>query len=272
MTSPEAWAEARREPSKAPAPAGRELRCRYTTADLSVFTGQEARRFVARGNGDPQTDADLAWELLYRLEPQLYDRLATVEHLHPGVLAWIPRGVDTIAEVGAGTGRLTLELIGRARQVVAVEPAVPLRRILLRKLAAAEHGDRVQVKHGFFDDLPLPSDFADLVVACSAFTPAAEHGGEAGLAEMERVCRPGGCVAFIWPNHLEWLAARGYRYISFPGPMSVEFGSCQDAAELTAIFYPRAAERVRQRGLRTVPFEVLGINPPRDVAFKVLAG
>jgi SAM-dependent methyltransferase len=272
MTSPEARAEARREPSRAPAPVGRELRCRYTTADLSVFTGQEARRFVARGNGDPQTDADLAWELLYRLEPQLYDRLATVEHLHPGVLAWLPRSVDTIAEVGAGTGRLTLELIGRARQVVAVEPAVPLRRILLRKLAAAEHGDRVRVKHGFFDDLPLPSDFADLVVACSAFTPAAEHGGEAGLAEMERVCRPGGCVALIWPNHLEWLAARGYRYISFPGPMSVEFGSCQDAAELTAIFYPRAAERVRQRGLRTVPFEVLGINPPRDVAFKVLAG
>jgi SAM-dependent methyltransferase len=248
------------------------LRCRYTTADLRVFTGQEARRFAARGSGDPRTDADLAWELLYRLEPRLYDRLVTAEHLHPGVLAWLPRGVDTIAEVGAGTGRLTLELIGRARQVVAVEPAAPLRRILLRKLAAAECGDQVRVEHGFFDDLPLPSDFADLVVACSAFTPDAQHGGEAGLAEMERVCRPGGCVAVIWPNHLEWLAARGYQYLSFPGPMSVEFGSCQDAAELTAIFYPHAAERVRRLGLRTVPFETLGVNPPRDVAFKVLAG
>ena len=44
----------------------------------------------------------------------------------------------------------------------------------------------------------------------SAFTPATGHGGETGLAEMERVCRPGGCVAILWPNHLSWLAARGY--------------------------------------------------------------
>jgi ubiquinone/menaquinone biosynthesis C-methylase UbiE len=123
---------------------------------------------------------------------------------------------------------------------------------------------------GFFDQLPLPDDFADLVAACSAFTAAPGHGGEAGLAEMERVCRPGGCVAIIWPNNIRWLTARGYQYVSFPGPMSVEFGSCAEAAELTGIFYPRAAEHVRQRGLRTVPFEVIGINPPRDLAFKVL--
>jgi len=54
--------------------------------------------------------------------------------------------------------------------------------------------------------------------------------------------------------------------------MSVEFGSCHEAAELTGIFYPRAAEEVRGRGLRTVPFEMVGINPPRDLAFKVQPG
>jgi SAM-dependent methyltransferase len=256
---------------EAPARAGRELRSRYTAADLCVFTPEEASRFVPRGDGNPQTDMALAWELLYRLEPELYDRLASAEHLHPGVVAWLPRDVDRIAEVGAGTGRLTIELIGRARQVVAVEPALPLRRILRRKLAATDHGDRVRVTHGFFDQLPLPGDFADMVVACSAFTPDAEHGGEAGLAEMERVCRPGGCVAIVWPNHLEWLAARGYQYVSFPGPMSVEFDSHDEAVELAEIFYPQAARKVRRRGWRRVPFEVLGINPPRDLAFKVLA-
>jgi len=151
-----------------------------------------------------------------------------------------------------------------------VEPARPLRRILERKLAAAEHGDRARVVPGFFDQLPLPSCFADLVVACSAFTPSAGHGGEAGLAEMERVCRPGGCVAIIWPNHLGWLSARGYRHVSFPGPMSVEFGSYADAVELAEIFYPKAAGEVRRLGNRTVPFEVLGINPPRDLAFKMV--
>ena len=254
----------------APARAGLELRRRYTVADLGVFTPDEARRYVQPGNGDPQTDVVLAWELLYRLEPELYDRLASAERLHRGVVGWLPRGADRIVEVGAGTGRLTLELIGRARRVVAVEPAGPLREILRRKLAAADHGERARVVHGFFDELPLPDDHADLVVACSAFTPAAGHGGEAGLAEMERVCRPGGCVTVIWPNNLGWLAARGYRHVSFPGPMSVEFGSCHEAAELTGIFYPKAAEEVRRRGLRTVPFEMAGINPPRDLAYRIL--
>ncbi len=257
---------------EAPAGLGRELRSRYTTADLGVFTRDEASRFVPRGTGDPQTDMVLAWELLYRLEPELYDRLASAERLHPGIAGWLPRDVDRIAEVGAGTGRLTMELAERGQHVVAVEPALPMRRILRRKLAAAGHGDRVRVDSGFFDQLPLPGDFAGLVVACSAFTPSPGHGGEAGLAEMERVCRPGGCVVIIWPNHLDWLAARGYRHVSFPGPMSVEFGSYGEAVELAEIFYPRAAGEVRRRGRRCVPFEVLGINPPRDLAFKVLEG
>jgi SAM-dependent methyltransferase len=282
VTRPETPAPARPEPAGGPAPAGaeppgapagepRELRRRYTAADLAVFTRAEASRFVPRGDGDPQNDMVLAWELLYRLEPGLYDRLASAERLHPGVVGWLPRRVSQIAEVGAGTGRLTMELAGRGQRVVAVEPALPLRRILRRKLAAAGHGERVRVIRGFFDQLPLPDGFADLVVACSAFTPSPAHGGDAGLAEMERVCRPGGCVAIIWPNHLDWLAARGYAYVSFPGPMSVEFRSFPEAVELAGIFYPTAAGEVRRRGSRRVPFEVLGINPPRDLAFKVLA-
>jgi len=235
-----------------------------------VFSRDEARRFVPPGGGDPHKDVFLAWELLYRLEPELYDRLASAERLHPGVVDWLPRDVDRIAEVGAGTGRLTMELVGRGQHIVAVEPALPLRRILRRKLAAAGHGERVRVIDGFFDELPLPDDFAGLAVACSAFTPAPGHGGDAGLAEMERVCRPGGLVAIIWPNHLDWLATRGYRYVSFPGPMYVEFASHDEAVELAEIFYPTAAGEVRRRGSRKVPFEVLGINPPRDLAYKVL--
>jgi len=235
-----------------------------------VFTDEEARRFISQGTGDPQTDPVLAWELLYRIEPELYDRLATAERLHPGVLEWLPRGVDRIVEVGAGTGRLTLELVDRGREVIAIEPALPLRRILQRKLADARHASHTAVIGGFFDELPVPDDDADLVVACSAFTPAAGHGGDAGLSELERVCRPGGCVAIIWPNSLDWLIARGYRYESFDGPMSVQFDSHKEAVRLAEIFYPGAAEEIRNRGLRTVPFEIVGLNPPRDVAFKML--
>jgi SAM-dependent methyltransferase len=246
-----------------------ELRRRYTAADLGVLTEEEARRFV-RGAADPQRDAPLAWELLYRHEPQLYDRLVGAERLHPGVVAWLPDGVGRIVEVGAGTGRLTLELVRRAREVVAIEPASPLREILCRKLATAAGGQRARVACGFFDDLPVPSDHADLVVACSAFTPAPGHGGDAGLAEMERVCRPGGCVAIVWPNHLDWLAQRGYRHVSFPGEMAMEFAGHRDAVELAGIFYPHAVAAVRRDASRSVPYATLGINPPRDLAFKVM--
>jgi hypothetical protein len=54
--------------------------------------------------------------------------------------------------------------------------------------------------------------------------------------------------------------------------MSVEFSSDREAAEMAQIFYPKAAAQVRRQGLRKIPFEVLGINPPRDLAYKVLAG
>src|ERR1700704_4587390 len=55
-------------------PAGPGLRQRYSTADVA----------------DPRSDLSLAWEALYRLEPELYERLVAAERLHPGVLAWLP--------------------------------------------------------------------------------------------------------------------------------------------------------------------------------------
>jgi len=257
--------------SETPPRRDRELRHRYSPADTDVLLADEARRFVGDGVGDPTSDVTLAWELLYRIEPELYDRLVSAERLHRGVLDWLPKYVDRIVEVAAGTGRLTLELVGRARQLVAIEPAGPLRQILERKLDRAHHEHRVEVTSGFFDDLPVADAFADLVVACSALTPASGHGGEQGLAEMERVCKPGGTVVIVWPNEIPWLAAHGYRYLSFEGEMVVEFTSHEEAVELAEIFFPAAVAEVVRRGSRCVPYEILGINPPRDLAFKEMA-
>jgi SAM-dependent methyltransferase len=239
-------------------------------ATLDAFTDAERRRYVSDGS-DPRSDEELAWQLLYRREPRLYDRLASAERLHPDVVAWLPAAVERIVEIGAGAGRLTLELLNRAHTVCAIEPAAPLRALLLEKLSRAAHGDRARVIDGFFDELPLDDDYADLVVTCSAFTPDATHGGECGLAEMERVCRPGGCVAIVWPNNLDWLAARGFRYVSFAGDMCLEFASPQEAVELIEIFHPHAVEAVRDTGSRHVAYSTLGVNPPRDIAYKVLA-
>ena len=250
---------------------GPDLRHRYTVADTDVLSEEEVRRFIGEGSADPQINVPLAWELLYRREPELYDRLARAERLHPGVIDWLPTGVDTIVEVGAGTGRLTLELVGRARSVVAIEPVAPFREILDRKLSDAEHGCPVRVVDGYFDDLPVTDDWADVVVVCSAFTSTPGHGGDVGLAEMERICRPGGYVVIIWPLDADWLAARGYQHVTFPGEMFLEFSTAEEAAELTEIFYPQAAPEVRRNRWTRVPFRALGHEPPRDLAYKVMA-
>jgi len=240
---------------------------RYSTADLRAFSAKESARFLKGTIADPRRELTLAWELLYRLEPELYERLVVAEPLHPGILEWLPLHVPRIIEVGAGTGRLTLELVVRCDQLTAVEPAAPLRERLRRKLASAAN---VQIISGFFDALPFPDHSAELVIACSALTPKDSHGGDRGLAEMERVCAAGGLVVIVWPNHPQWLAAHGYRYLSFPGPMTMDFASPTEAVQLASIFYPHAVAEIKARGDRQVPYDVLGVNPPCDLAFRAI--
>ena len=240
---------------------------RYSTADLRVFSAEESARFLDRTIADPQRDATLAWEVLYRLEPELYERLVAAEHLHPGILEWLPPHVPRIIEVGAGTGRLTLELVARCDQLTAVEPAAALRERLSAKLASVTN---TRIISGFFDALPLADQSAELVVACSALTPEPAHGGDRGLAEMERVCAAGGMVVIVWPNQPEWLAMHGYRYLSFPGPMTMDFATASEAVQLATIFYPHAVAEIKARGQRQVPYDLLGVNPPRDLAYRTI--
>lgn len=249
------------------------LVARYSPEDLAVFTPAERQRFLTGPDGaaalDGDRDAwgrlapDLCWELLYRLEPDLYERLVRGEEIHPDVIAWLPDHVDRAVEVAAGTGRLTRHLAPRCRELVVVEPAAAMRE-RLEALGLAD----LDVRDGFFDALPVPDDWADLVASCSAFTPDEGHGGEAGLRELERVTRPGGLIVLVWPAGVGWLRERGFSYESFPGEMAVRFPSVEEAVELARIAYPEAVEEIVRRGDPAVPYDVLGMNPPRDLAWK----
>jgi SAM-dependent methyltransferase len=262
---------ARRSATAAP------LSQRYTRDDLNVLTEDERARFVDGGPADPQQNPMLAWELLYRLEPELYDRLVRAERLHPAILEWLPAHVERIVEVGAGSGRLTLPLVDRCNELTAIEPAAPLRDLLGRRLipspargGGSGWGPQIHLISGVLDALPLPDGSAELVTACSVLTPEPAHGGDRGLAEMERVCIPGGMVVIVWPNRPEWLIQHGYRYLSFPGEMAMEFTNLDEAVELAQIFYPVAVPEIRSRGERRVPYDLLGVNPPRDLAYRVI--
>src|ERR1700730_15477302 len=96
-----------------------ELTRRFGAEELGVFSPAERARFLPRGASDAPINRSLAFELLYRLEPELCERLVAAERIHPAVIEWLPF-VQRAVEVGAGTGRLTSHLMTRCQYLMAV--------------------------------------------------------------------------------------------------------------------------------------------------------
>lgn len=256
------------------APVTPQLSERFRPEDLKVLTACETRRFLAgpaepppsRGgahlpNWEP-TIREVGWELLYRLEPDLYDRLTAGEPLHPSVMQWLPDRIGNAVEVGAGSGRLTVALAPRCRRMLAVEPAQPLARRLKHNLRAHEL-HRCQVLPGFFDQLPAADGWADLVISYSAFDVDPGHGGLPGLREMDRVLAPSGRLVLVSAADPDWLRSNGFELIDLPGAPAVQFASASEAVELARIFYPHAAGEIARRGLASVPATLIHRGPPR---------
>lgn len=239
---------------------------RYPADAVRVLDPEERARFLD-SSGAARDDHCLAWELLYRLEPALYARLVAGERLHDGILHWLPAHCESVLEVGAGSGRLTMELAQRSAQLTAVEPAAPLREILRERLRQAG-ADHARVVPGFFDDLPAPERSHDLVISCSAFTVAALGDPDGVLEVMESRCEPGGLLVLVWPSDVSWLCERGFQHITFSGPMIVEYESPEEAVVLARIFYPHAAATIARLGSRFVDYATLGLNAPRDLCWK----
>ncbi len=226
-----------------------------------------ARARLQPGPEPADPSGPLAWDLLYWNEPELYDRLTEGEPLHPDLLAWLPLDGASVVDVGAGTGRLTLLCAARAARVYAIEPATPMRALLQQKINGRRL-ENVEVAAGFSDVLPLPNASVDLAVSASAFGADPRRGGEAGLAELLRVVRPGGHIAILWPDDPQWFIARGFRYQVGEGALEVRFRDLDTAFACAEIFYSDVVVSHLQQSHRPiVPFELLGINPPRDACW-----
>lgn len=97
-----------------------------------------------------------------------------------------------VVDVGSGDGFHLPRFAAEARSVVGVEPHLPL---VERARTRSAGDDRIVACHGGAEDLPLPDASADLVHARTAYFFGA--GCEPGLAEADRVLRPGGMLAVI---------------------------------------------------------------------------
>jgi SAM-dependent methyltransferase len=116
------------------------------------------------------------------------------ERYRPGppdeAVDWVlPEPVGTVVDLGAGTGALTRLLVGRAQEVVAVEPDDRMRAVL----AEAVPGARAVTGRG--EAIPLPDGSVDAVLASSSW-----HWMDLipTLQEVGRVLVPGGVVSAMW--------------------------------------------------------------------------
>jgi len=105
-----------------------------------------------------------------------------------------------VADVGAGTGKLTATLIGLGAEVTAVEPDPQMLAELRRTMP------EVRSVPGSAEEIPLPDASLDAVLAGQAM-----HWFDMNraLPEIARVLRPGGVLAGLWnvdDDRVGWVA------------------------------------------------------------------
>jgi SAM-dependent methyltransferase len=99
-------------------------------------------------------------------------------------------GPDTrVLDLAAGTGKLTRRLAAAEAEVVAVEPVAEMRATLEETVPQAK------AVAGTAEAIPLSDSSVDAVAVGQGFH---WFDGEAALAEIHRVLRPGGRLGLIW--------------------------------------------------------------------------
>jgi SAM-dependent methyltransferase len=116
-------------------------------------------------------------------------------------IEWLlPPGAARVADLGAGTGKLTRQLARHGLDVIAVEPSAGMREELRRAVPG------VAVTDGTGERMPLASHSVDAVLAAQAW-----HWVDPAVAvpEAARVLMPGGRLGVLWnlrDERTDWVA------------------------------------------------------------------
>ena len=146
----------------------------------------EARKHHLNGHG-----FDRSSSVAFGRVAEAYERCRPS---YPGeIVAWVIEKLrlgpgKTVVDVGAGTGKLTRQLVPTGARVIAVEPLEEMREQLLGAV------EGVEVLAGSAEALPLPDLAADGITVAAAFH---WFDVDRALPELHRVLKPGCGLAII---------------------------------------------------------------------------
>jgi MOSC domain-containing protein YiiM/protein-L-isoaspartate O-methyltransferase len=138
-----------------------------------------------------------------------------------------------VVDLGAGTGKLTRQLVATRAHVVAVEPIPEMRAHLEKALP------QVEALTGTAEDLPLENHSVDAVLVAQAF-----HWFDAlrAMSEIRRVLKPGGGLGLIWQARdasVPWVARLNEIIdAADDGHPRFRTGAWREAFDTTALFEP----------------------------------
>ena len=155
---------------------------------------------------------------VYEIENRGVDPDSVIETAMREIRDWTGA---TVLDIGCGSGFHLPRFARDAARVIGVEPHPPLVSLARERAAAGPGADRIQVRPGTAQLLPVGDAAVDVVHARWAyfFGP----GCEPGLAEIRRVLRRGG-TAFVIDNDATRSTFGGWFRRSLPSydPVAVE--------------------------------------------------
>jgi SAM-dependent methyltransferase len=150
------------------------------------------------------------------------------------VAAMLPEPVAVAVDLGAGTGKFTELLVGRADRVVAVEPSVAMLDVLRQKLPEAA------AIEGSAESIPLANGSADIVTVAQAFH---WFDRDPACAEIRRVLVDHGTLGLLWNSAdpgCEWDHAA--HRVAHPAVSQGEETTASAAAELPGFSFVERSE------------------------------
>ncbi|MHA2363208.1 MAG: class I SAM-dependent methyltransferase [Candidatus Hodarchaeales archaeon] len=162
---------------------------------ISSYINEIQSKYSAADNQDELTTYtdkilwQIAFLIVYNRMPEIYNERADITIDFTEITSVCSLENKIVLDVGAGTGRLAFEAVNYARTVFAVEPTSKLRSYI-RKKANRLNIHNLFTIDGFLDSIPLPDNFADLLLTSNAIGWQLEE----ELKEIDRVVKPGGYV------------------------------------------------------------------------------